>query len=60
MQEDVTHGYIRKILPLAFLSPEIIKMILAGHQPRTLSLSSLLKTDIPSDWNDQSKLFANL
>lgn len=60
IQEDVTHGYIRKLLPLAFLSPEIVKMILAGHQPRTLSLSVLLQTDMPQDWNAQSLLIATL
>jgi len=56
----VTHGYIRKILPLAFLAPDIVKTILAGHQSVTLSLKVLLQANLPDDWDAQRKIFGTL
>ncbi|WP_340588933.1 recombinase family protein [Erythrobacter alti] len=43
-------SYIRKLLRLAFLAPDIQRDILEGRQPSTLNLQQLVKTDIPLCW----------
>ena len=53
----VTNRYVRKLLPLAFLAPDIIDAILDGRQPRDLSLETLATTSIPRRWQDQRRLF---
>ncbi len=53
----VTNRYVRKLLPLAFLAPDIIDAILDGRQPRDLSLETLAYTSIPRRWADQRKMF---
>ncbi len=54
---SVTNRYVRKLLPLAFLAPDIIEAILDGRQPRDLSLETLAYTSIPRRWEDQRKQF---
>ena len=53
----VTHGYVRKILPLAFLAPDIVERILAGQQPRDLSLTTIIQRGVPRSWMEQRQLF---
>jgi hypothetical protein len=45
--------YLRRLLRLAFLSPELQKQILQGRQPPGLTLSRLLKDDISPSWEEQ-------
>jgi DNA invertase Pin-like site-specific DNA recombinase len=47
--------YIRRLLPLAFLAPDIIHAILEGSQPLHLKLADLLDTDLPLYWPLQRK-----
>jgi DNA invertase Pin-like site-specific DNA recombinase len=47
--------YVRGLLRLAFLAPDIQRDILAGRQPPALNLQQLVKMDIPLDWNEQRK-----
>ncbi len=60
---DVAHAaghsdsYIRTRAPLAFLSPRIQKIILAGTQPSDLTLERLVRSKIPFDWTEQERLF---
>ena len=54
---SVTNRYVRKLLPLAFLAPDIIEAILDGRQPRDLSLETLAYTSIPRRWEDQRRQF---
>ncbi len=49
----VTNRYIRKLLPLGFLAPDIVEAILEGRQPRDLSLETLVYTSIPMAWDEQ-------
>ncbi len=49
----VTNRYIRKLLPLAFLAPDIVEAILEGRQPRDLFLETLVYTSIPMAWDEQ-------
>jgi len=49
-------SYLTKLYRLALLAPDIQRAILAGQQPRGLTLQRLLDTEIPVAWCDQSAL----
>jgi site-specific DNA recombinase len=51
-------GYVREVLRLAFLSPDITRSILEGGQRQDLTLAALLETDIPLSWSKQASVFA--
>jgi hypothetical protein len=44
--------YISRVLPLAFLAPDLTEAILEGKQSSTLDLGRCLKP-LPSDWKGQ-------
>jgi len=53
----VTKRYISRLLPLAFLAPEIVQMILAGRQPIDLTAEKLTRfPEIPRDWTSQQQV----
>ena len=52
-EEGVTHGYIRRILPLAQLAPSIVEDIIRGRQPVDLTQKCLIAANIPTTWDDQ-------
>jgi len=51
------HGWktlmVRQRIQLAFLSPAIVGAILEGKQPEGLTLTHLVTSDIPLDWDEQ-------
>jgi hypothetical protein len=48
--------YVGDLLKLAFLSPKIIDLIVAGRQPEELVADHLICThDLPLDWADQAR-----
>ena len=51
-QEGYDERYVSRLLPLAFLSPEITEAVLDGKQPEHWSLDTLLGK-VPLDWNEQ-------
>ena len=51
-----TPRYVRKLLPLAFLAPDIIDAILEGRHPRGLGLSDLLDPNLALSWPRQREL----
>ena len=53
-------NYTSRLLPLAYLAPDILETILQGNQPRTASLSDLIAVDLPADWAAQRRIFARL
>jgi site-specific DNA recombinase len=55
-QEGCHVRYVRNILKLAFLAPNITEAILAGRQPRHLALADLIRADIPDAWSTQRTL----
>ena len=55
--EGVTHRYVRHLIPLAFLAPDIVAAILSGTQPVDLTAETLTRrTDLPTDWTEQKAL----
>lgn len=49
--------YLRRIVTLALLAPDIQAAILDGRQPPSLTLERLTRTDIPLAWDDQRRTF---
>ncbi|HBK79926.1 MAG TPA: hypothetical protein DDZ83_09690, partial [Nitrospinae bacterium] len=55
-KEGCTDDYIRKILKMAFLAPDIVETILKGKQPEGLTLSHILGLDLPLFWEAQRNI----
>jgi hypothetical protein len=51
---DVDRADVGRILPLAFLSPNMLDAILAGTQPASLSARHLARTELPVLWAEQN------
>lgn len=45
--------YQRRLIGLAFLAPDLQAAILAGHQPKDLTLGNLMDRNLPPLWPDQ-------
>ena len=57
-REGVTNRYVGHLIPLAFLAPEIVAAIWAGHQPIELTAERLTKrTRVPLGWAEQRAVF---
>jgi DNA invertase Pin-like site-specific DNA recombinase len=53
----VSPRYVSRLLPLAFLAPDIIEAILQGRHPTDLSAARLTnRLDLPLDWAHQREL----
>ena len=54
-REGVDERFVRRLIPLAFLSPLIVEAIADGRQPVTLTKEALSRghLDIPPDWGKQ-------
>jgi site-specific DNA recombinase len=52
----MTERYVSKILPCAFLAPDIVESILQGRQPDDLTFAKLVK-GIPLSWAEQRQHF---
>jgi len=49
---DLSEPYVRRILRLAFLAPDIVEALAEGRQPRALTLERLLRP-LPLCWAEQ-------
>jgi hypothetical protein len=58
-RDGITRRYIRRLVGLAFLSPELVDAILQGRQPVELTATRLTELDLPLDWTEQRKLLAS-
>lgn len=56
-QEGLNQSTVNELLRLALLSPAVVRDILDGHQPKTLSLIWLKNNLLPPDWDEQHALF---
>jgi hypothetical protein len=55
----ITRRYIRRLVNLAFLSPQLVEAILQGRQPAELTATRLTELDLPLDWTEQRRLLAS-
>jgi hypothetical protein len=51
-------GDVRRLVDLAFPSPELVEAILQGQQPVELTATRLAELDLAIDWSDQRSLLA--
>ena len=59
IREGRTKGYISQRLPLAFLGPEILEMLIRGDQASGLTADALVKrADISVSWEKQKRVFS--
>jgi hypothetical protein len=56
--ENLCVLHTAKLLPLAFLAPDLVELILTGRQPPSMTLTSLLKEPLPFTWAEQRARFA--
>lgn len=56
-REGLHPSTVNELLRLTLLSPTAVRAILAGHQPRTLSLIWLRNHELPAPWDEQCVLF---
>lgn len=59
-REGLCNHYTARLLPLAYLAPDLTDAILPGRQPRSVSLAALTALPLPMDWSAQRALFATL
>lgn len=59
-QFGLADSYIRKILPIAFLAPDLMERILDGRQPARLKLGHITDDKLPLSWPQQRALFSEL
>src|SRR5712672_824897 len=57
-RDGISRRYIRRLIGLAFLSPELVEAILQGRQPVALTATRLTELDLPLDWTEQHNLLA--
>ena len=53
-REGLHDSYVKRLIPLAFLAPEIVRSICEGSQPSTLTAEALRRTaQLPREWTKQ-------
>ena len=58
-RDGITRRYIRRLVGLAFLSPQLVEAILQGRQSGELTATRLSQLDLPLDWTEQHRLLAS-
>lgn len=53
----ICHNYAARLLPLAYLAPDLAETILKGLQPRAISLAALTSQPLPASWTEQRASF---
>jgi DNA invertase Pin-like site-specific DNA recombinase len=59
LAEGYCNHYAARLLPLAWLAPDLVEQILSGRQPRAVSLGALVAEPLPMDWDAQRQVFAS-
>jgi site-specific DNA recombinase len=54
-REGCSEGYVRSILPLAFLAPEVVRAAVDGRLPDSSSVSRLAANS-PTSWDEQKRV----
>jgi ParB-like chromosome segregation protein Spo0J len=58
-RDGISRRYIRRLVGLAFLSPQLVEAILQGRQSVEFTATWLTELDLPLDWTEQHKLLAS-
>jgi hypothetical protein len=58
-RDGISRRYIRRLVGLAFLSPQLVEAILQGRQSVELTATRLTELDLPLDWTEQHKLLTS-
>jgi hypothetical protein len=58
-RDGISRRYIRRLVGLAFLSPQLVEAILQGQQSVELTATRLTELDLPLNWTGQHKLLAS-
>jgi hypothetical protein len=59
-RDKVTMSYVSRVVPLGFLSPDILEAILSGTQnPEKTAKQLAMHVDVPTSWSAQENLFNN-
>ena len=58
-RDCIARRYIRRLIDLAFLSPQLVEAILQGRQPVELTATRLTELDLPLSWTEQHSLLAS-
>ena len=58
-REGLHQTTVNALLRLTQLSPALVRDILNGRQPKTLSMRWLKTNELPWDWDDQQALFGS-
>ncbi len=56
-EESLNQSSVNELLRLTLLSPEMVLALLAGRQPKTLTLRWLKNHEMPPDWGAQREAF---
>lgn len=57
-REGLHNSTVNELLRLPLLAPDIIEMLMAGKQPRTLMLMWFQRNCLPVDWQAQRDIIA--
>ena len=57
-REGLHHSTVNELLRLTLLDPAIIQSLLAGEQPRCMSLLWFLRNPLPLNWIEQRRIVA--
>jgi site-specific DNA recombinase len=60
VSENLSKRRIMQVIDLAFLAPDIVKQIVQGDQPTSLTAKLLGVNPLPSDWQAQRRIIAAL
>ena len=58
--EGYCKTYAARLMPLAWLAPDLVEQILTGRQPAAVSLGALTRSPLPMDWDAQRRLFQQI
>jgi hypothetical protein len=58
LKEGLHHSVVNELLRLTLLAPDIIGQLMAGTQPRRLTLMWFQRNRLPVDWNTQRDIIA--
>lgn len=58
--EGLHHSTVNELLRLTLLAPDIVEVLLAGRQPRRMSLLWFQRNPLPVDWQAQREIVQRL